>query len=206
MSIRISVTADGGVEKEVLDEGQGQVVPLHSRCLGTLVACYAPLKRLLCCKILRTSGSERFKSRGQRNRQVIKMDLCVCSTLHWTFGRDWSCLYGHKIREWQWRACASGSRQRYNSVTAPLLSADATWLAYILTVSLQLLVDSALQQTGLNLGVASMKQGERCRLYVSAKYGYGAKGMPQLTQLCTHSPMRSTHLRLKSSTPSLWLL
>lgn len=35
---------------------------------------------------------------------------------------------------------------------------------------------AALRATGLNLGVASMQQGERCKLTVAPEYGYGSEG------------------------------
>lgn len=35
---------------------------------------------------------------------------------------------------------------------------------------------SALRATGLNLGVATMRKGERCTLHVDAQYGYGDAG------------------------------
>jgi FKBP-type peptidyl-prolyl cis-trans isomerase len=38
------------------------------------------------------------------------------------------------------------------------------------------LAASSLRGKGLNLGVATMRKGERCRLGIAPEYGYGAKG------------------------------
>ena len=43
------------------------------------------------------------------------------------------------------------------------------------------LADSSMREVGLNLGVASMRKGERCLLRVQPQYGYGERGATPAT-------------------------
>lgn len=57
--------------------------------------------------------------------------------------------------------------------------------------------DSTLQQVGLNLGVASMRKGERCRLSVTSQYGYGEKGAPPETSTPSSVDLSKVHANVE---------